>query len=247
MTNILTPVGRIVSGGPGYKNTKNMAGQPLTDRNGNPRFEVFIGLAIPKTDPGVDALIQQIKNEGRQSMPQQANSPNFAWKIIDGDSDIPNASGRAPRDKEGYAGHWVFKFSSGFESKCYTAGGAERIADPETIKTGDYIRIAGSVKGNNSATNPGVFLNHHMIEFIGHGEPISSGPDAASVFGSAPAANVPPAASPTPVAPATPAVPAPPSSNPEVYEVNGAEYTRDQLKASGWSDAQIDALDPVPF
>jgi hypothetical protein len=169
-----------------------------------------MAIAIPKTDPGFDALYQTIYNEARQSFPSlfdaQGNciNPKFAFKVTDGDSQVPNTRGTKPCDREGFPGHWILNFSGGYAPKCYTAGGAELITDPNMIKRGYYIRIYGSVKGNGSQQQPGIFLNHSMVELVGYGEEIVSGPDGSAIFGGQPAGQLPAGASSTPVAPSTP-------------------------------------------
>ena len=110
---------------------------------------------------------------------------------------------------------------------------------------------------------PGVYLNHSMVEFIGHGVEIITGPDAAAVFGGAPGA-LPAGASATPVAPATPiatpaaaVTPAPDFLNPpgapaapaapveKSYNIGGTVYTESALRAAGWTDTQLAGQTPV--
>ena len=129
--------------------------------------------------------------------------------MIDGDSQVPNTKGSKPCDRQGYPGHWVLGFSGGFAPKCYTTGAEALITDPNMIKKGYYVRVYGTVKGNGSAQQPGVFLNHRMVELIGYGEEIITGPDGKQIFGAAPVA-MPAGASATPLAPsATIAQPGP--------------------------------------
>ncbi len=62
---------------------------------------------------------------------------------------------------------------------------------PEQIKTGYYVQVAGSVAGNDSTQNPGVYLNHSMVALAGYGQEITSGPDpTAAGFGAGVAAPV---------------------------------------------------------
>ena len=265
-TDFLTPVGRLIQGNPFEGQTTDAKGNPLTVKKGpnkgQPRTNYFIGIAVPKTDPTVDAFITTIKAAGRSGMPTlfdesgECLRPDFAWKFEDGDSTVPNKKGIAPCDRDGSPGNWIFKLSSGFAPKCYTAGGASILTDPESIKRGYYIRISGSVVANGDVENPGVYLNHGLVELVGYGPEIVSGPDGSQVFGNAPAAALPAGASATPVAPKTTPAPAPgpgaiapPPTAPEpaVFNLNGQQYTRDQLVAAGWTPTQIDNLDDVPF
>ena len=261
-TEFLTPVGRIVQGDCFKSNTKDAEGKPLVIKNGpnagQPRVEYFISLAVPKTDSGYNDVYNTIVSEARIEFPtlfdEQGNciNPSFAFKITDGDSQVPNSKGVKPCDREGFAGHWVFSFSNGFAPTCYTTGGKEIIVDPDMMKRGYYARVYASVKGNGSIQQPGVFLNHNMVELIGHGEEIKSGPDASAIFGGTPAANIPAAASTTPVAPSaaiaqTPVAPAhdfvtPPAPEIKYLDANGKAWTADQLKQAGYTDAMIESM-----
>ncbi len=229
VTQILTPVGRLVQGDCFEGQTKDAEGNPLVVKNGpnagQPRVDYFIAIAIPKTDASYNELWAKIHGEKRAAFPSLFDAsgncinPKFAFKVTDGDSQVPNTKGVKPCDRVGFPGHWVLNFSGGYAPKCYTAGGAERIVDPAMIKRGYYVRISGTVKGNGSQQQPGIFLNHSMVELVGYGEEIVTGPDANAVFGGTPVAALPAGASATPLAPAaapampgaapTPAAPAP--------------------------------------
>lgn len=281
-TPILTPAGRLVQGDCFEGQTTDAEGRPLVIKNGpnagQPRVDYFMAIAVPKTDPEVNKTIADIKTQARADFPSLFDAsgncinPAFAFKIIDGDSTVPNTRGIAPCTREGFPGHWVFNFSGGFAPKCYTAGGAELITDPARIKRGYYIRIYGSVSGNGSMQQPGVYLNHSMVEFVGYGEEIITGPSGEAIFGgtaaalpqgasATPVAAATPIAQPqqtvaTPAAPATPVAPAPSFLNPPAntpappppppaaevtYNLGGVEYTKAQLIANGWTEAQIAA------
>lgn len=272
--NILTPVGRLVAGNPFEGQDKDAEGKPLTVKNGpnagQPRVDYYMGLAIPKTDPAWPALLAEIQAEARESFPTlfdaagNCTRPDFAFKYVDGDSQQPNTKNVRPCDREGYPGHWVLSFSSGYAPECYDTD-LNRILDPQAIKRGYYIRISGTVRGNGSAQRPGVFLNHSMVQLIGFGEEIKTGPDAAEVFGGA-APALPTGASPTPTAagaqtppPAAgvqaapdflnpPGAPAPaPAAPPAVRRqlTDGTQYTEAELTAAGWTLPQIQALPVV--
>ena len=174
---ILTPVGRLVQGDCFVPQTTDAEGKPLLIKNGpnagQPRVDYFLAIAIPKTDALYQELWAKIHGKARAEFPSlfdaQGNciNPKFAFKVTDGDSQIPNTKGIKPCDREGFAGHWVLNFSGGFAPKCYTANGAELIVNPEMLKRGYYIRISGTVKGNGSMQQPGLFLNHSMVEPYG--------------------------------------------------------------------------------
>ena len=215
---VLTPVGRIVGGDCFVPQDKDADGNVKTFKTGadagKPRTDYYIGLAVPKTDPGVMALLQLIHAKAREGFPNLFDAagncayPQFAFKYKDGDSTVANKKGKRPCDNEGYPGHWVFAFSSTMAPKCYTKGGLASITDPAQLKRGYYVRISGSVVANDSTQNPGVYLNPYQIELRGIGEEISSGPDAATVF-AAPASALPPGATEAPTVANAFAVPAP--------------------------------------
>lgn len=284
--NILTPVGRLVMGDPYEAQTKDAEGNQLVYKHGpqagQPRVDYFLGLAIPKTDPGVDALRTQIHAVAREAFPAMFDAagncqrPGFAFKYKDGDDTTPNAKGVRPCDREGWAGSWVFMFGSSFAPKCYdTASPPNALVEAGSIKRGYYIRISGTVKGNGAQNQPGVYLNHNMVQMMAYGEEIITGPSAEQVFGgTAPAlpagasttpvaspSTPPPAAAPTTgvstpttavPAPAAPAVPPPitPANDfldpaNQSFMVQGQAFTRAQLQSNGWSEELINALPPA--
>ena len=224
-TYLLTPVCRLVMGDPFEPETTDADGKPLVVKSGAnigaPRVSYFIAVAIPKTDPTFGALWETVRAIGAAAFPREHTLPSFAWKITDGDDQTPNKKGKRPCDREGFPGHWVLHMSSGLAPSVWTLGGAERIVDPSRVKVGDYVRVNFSAAGNKSSQNPGIFLNPSMIELVGYGEAIVSGPQASAIFGAAPAA-LPPGASSTPVAsapPIAPPAPAPvaPATGPRGY------------------------------
>lgn len=218
-TQFLTPVGRLIQGDCFDPQTTDSEGKPLLIKNGpnagQPRVDYFMAIAIPKTDAGYAELWATIHGAAKAAFPAMFDAtgncinPKFAFKITDGDSQVPNTKGAKPCDRVGFPGHWVLGFSGGFAPKCYTAGGAELITNPDMLKRGYYVRIYGSVKGNGSQQQPGVFLNHSMVELVGYGEEINTGPSGDAVFGAAPAGALPAGASATPLASSTPLVQTP--------------------------------------
>ena len=275
LIDFLTPVGRLVMGDPFKGRTTDEDGKPLVVKtgpnSGQPRTDYFIGLAIPKTDPGWSAIHATIQSAAKQEYPEYFGAdgscalPTFSWKIIDGDSTQVNKRGVAPNTREGFAGNWILCMSSSFAPKCYSKGGETVLTDPSSIKRGYYVRAYGNTKGNRPSQTPGVYVNVSMVELIGYGPEIVTGPDAASVFGGSPVATLPAGASATPVAPATPiaqvtpahdfvtgppappvppappAPPAPPVTE-RKYKVGDKEWTGAQLLAAGWTQEKLDAL-----
>jgi hypothetical protein len=187
--NITSPVGRIVMGSLYDPSTTDAEGKPLVVKTGpnagQARVNYFFALAIPKgAEPhwAHTAWGQQIWGIGNQAFPNAAQSPAFAWKIEDGDSQIPNKKGRKPCDNEGWRGHWILKFSGGFAPKVYQQEGAGyvQVMQKDFCKPGFFVEVAFSVDGNGSQSQPGVYINHSMVCFRAYGTEISFGPDVAS-------------------------------------------------------------------
>ena len=198
--NLTTPVGRIVQGDLSKPQpVLDNAGKQKVGRDGQPMIQHYFALAIPKT-PGHTHWAQtdwgkQIWDEGNRAHPNFAPHPTFSWKIEDGDSAIPNKKGKLNRDREGFPGHWVLKFRSGFLPKTYNADGSAPVP-ADSLKCGYYAQVNCSVAGN-TGESPGVYLNPNMVALSGYGPEIIAGPDAAEAgFGAAP---LPPGASATPV------------------------------------------------
>jgi len=276
MTDILTPVARLVGGHPMRQNPKtDDDGNPRLGADGMPMTEAYVGIAIPKNGEAhwnQTAWGRQIWDQALKDWPNgQYNSPMFAWKIVDGDSAVPNKRNVAPNTREGYPGHWIINASTSLPIKCYHVGRydpTQQIQNEKEIKPGDYCRVLLQVRGNGATGNntPGLYMNPTLFELSRAGIEIvlSSGPSAADAFGAAapvlPAgalvdtaitAPAPVSTTPTPpaVAPAAPATdflnPAPPppaAAAPKLYNVNGQQYTAAQLLAAKWTQAQIDAL-----
>ena len=251
-STFITPVGRIVGGSLSKPSLKDFDGNDRT----RPQWSIL--LAIPKTDPEVNGLIDKIKAIGRgafASNPAQCERADFSWKLRDGDSTAVNKKGVRWCDKEGYPGHWVFSLSTNFDDfQVYDAAATGPI-DAATVKTGDYVRILGDCRGNDNANNPGVYLNLRGAQFIREGERIATGSsiDAGAAFraamGGAPA---PAAAPPAPdvvakavgQAPPAPPVapPAPPSAGPQLTDKGRAESCDPAAwMASGWTEDQLRA------
>ncbi len=191
-TDFLTPVGRLVQGDPFEAQTKNMQGQPLMTQAGQPTQRYFIAVAFAKTDAAFGLLYAKLKEVARADFPQlfdaagNCTHPRFSWKLIDGDGVDDN--GKPNKNKEGFAGHWVLKFSSSFAPRCFHAGHYqphEQIQDAKAIQRGYFVRVAGTIEGNGNIQKPGLYVNLNMVELAGVGPIISSGPDAGAVFGAA--------------------------------------------------------------
>lgn len=240
-----TPPGRFIGGSLYQGSTKDDKGIAKVYKSGanagQPRTDYSVGIAIKKTkahwaeEPGWG---QAIWAEGHAAWPAgQAQHPSFAWKIIDGDSTIPNKKMKRPCDQEGYAGHWIIWFGGTTPPKLAVAIGTEPQWNdtPNFCMPGDIIEVKGSVVGNESSDTAGVYMNYEAVcmrAYHKDGRIQSQSIDLASAgFGAAPlpaeatampvgnamapAAPPAPGAQPsTPVAPPAPAAPAPAPSAP---------------------------------
>jgi hypothetical protein len=256
-----TPVGRLVQGSLYEPQTTDAEGKPLAVKTGpnagQPRVEYYFALAIAKagekhwSETEWGAIIHKVGVKGFPG--GQANHRSFAWKIIDGDSTEVNKANKRPCDREGYPGHWVLNFSSGFAPAIYNEDGTKTITEPGFVALGYFIQVHGNVSDNGSTQQPGVFLNHAMVAFAGYGTRIIVGPDPKSVgFGkgpkpagvmaSPPGGGFNPASAPAPVSttpPPHPGILNPAGAKAHVMlpPANGASY--EQMIAAGWNDAQL--------
>lgn len=215
--NILTPTGRMVWGSLYEPRDKDFDGNPLVIKNGpdagKPTKRWEFGLALKKT-PGVahfasEAWAAGIWAVGHAGHPAAAQRPDFAWKVQDGDSTIPNKRGNKNCDNEDYRGCWILSFSSSYAPKIVNADGSAYILEPNAVKPGYYIQVAGNVAPNTGAS-PGVYLNHNVVSLQGYGKEIVTGPDPKTLgFGGA----LPVGASATPL----PAMAAPPAAPPAAH------------------------------
>lgn len=219
--DILFPIGRLVRGSLYKGQDKDAEGKPLVIKSGvnagQPRLDFYFAVAIPKGPEQHWAQTEWgavIWGVGHAAFPQAAQAPTFAWKVIDGDSAVPNRKGRKPCDTEGYKGNWVVQFSSGYAPRIFSADGTQQITEPDAVKLGYFVQVYGSCDGNGSQSQPGVFVNHSMVAMAGYGPEIVVGPDATAVgFGKGPAPvgmmAAPAAGGFNPAAPAPAMVPAP--------------------------------------
>lgn len=239
--NFTSPTGRIVQGDPWEPSLTDQEGRPrVYDRGpkiGQPKPQWFIAVAFSKADPAWVPFHQLLLTEAAQSWPSlfpqgpagPCALPTFSMKVIDGDDATPqiqsDGSTRRNVDKEGFAGHWVVRFSSGFAPKVFEQVGATymEVTDKSRLKPGYFVRVAGQASSNDQTAKPGIYVNLNMIQLVAQGPEITRGVDAATAFGGAGPAALPPGATPlqpvtggfTPAAP-IPAVPgagAPPPSS----------------------------------
>ena len=198
----LTGTGILVSGDPFRANTTGFQGVEL--KNG--REEYFCAVAFPKDQPaatGFDSLYAVMQAEAAKhkyaASYQATGWVGFHWKMEDGD---------APQNvaKPGWKGCWVIKFKNGFQPQVFdidksavpspyedTIGPdgkkVQKLKGAHTFPCGHYVRVLCSVKCNDSAPpQSGIYINFHMIQRVGFGTPIVSGPDYTSILNQEPAA-----------------------------------------------------------
>lgn len=238
---ITFPESRWVQGDIWKGQTRDMDGFPLVFKTGadagKPRQNYFFAVAIPKRGEvhwNQTPWGATIWNTGVAGFPAAAQRPNFAWKVIDGDSQVPNEKGKVPAQQEGFAGHWVLRFTGAFAPEVGQLNGGRWaiITDPNAIKCGDWIQVKGTVEFNGNSNKPGVYMNHTGVKFHAPGEYIRTGNsfDGASAGFSDSQAGAPVGG---PTAP-------PPAATPSytmTAKANG--LTREQFLGNNWSDAQL--------
>lgn len=240
---ILFPPARMVWGDVYKARTEDMDGRPLVYKSGadigKPRGDFAFGIAIPKQGETHWAYTEwgkKIWEFGHAQWPQgQAQRQDFAWKIDDGDSTVPNKRNRKPCDNPGYPGHWIVKPSSSIAPRLYKTGpnGPVKYDDVDAIKPGDWIEVYVVIASNETLANPGLYINHSMVCFRAYDKDgrIVFGPDPGAVgFGAATlgasATNVPvggqsalapsqPAAPGAPPIPGQPVAPGAPPAGPQ--------------------------------
>ena len=200
-TDYTTSVGRFVNGKAFEPFTHDINGELLTIKKGpnagKNRLNFYLGLAIDKNEPKCEELWNTIKKIAiiespnltayiqNLKTPADISGSEFAFKIADGDSSVENMFGKAPRDREGYPGHWIINFNSISMPKFYVRenGLIIQTIDRDKLKRGDYVRIHCKIKGNSSSQKPGIFWNASMIMFERSGKEIASGPNPEEIFG----------------------------------------------------------------
>lgn len=238
-TRFTSPVGRLVQGDLGKPQLTDQQGAPRIKKSGpnagQPDPQYFIAVAFKKSFANwadeisqrteLGAFLAVLDAQARADFPHlfpvpggPCVLPTFSWKIVDGDG--VDTAGKSNATKEGFAGHWVVRFSSAFAPKCFQQpnfAAHQQLPDASVIKRGFYIQVDGTVDGNKNAQKPGIYVNLDMVNWVGNGPEIVSGPDASERFGAG--AALPPGASALPVgmlpagpgavAPAAPAAAAP--------------------------------------
>ena len=192
ITRITTPVGRLVQGSLYNPNTTSMNGEPLIYKTGSkagqPRQEFYIAIAIPKNGEShwnQTSWGKVIWDTAVASSPNMFQNgvcirDDFAFKVMDGDSQKYDQNGTVINTKEGFAGNWVVKFTNGYPPKIYNASGTVELVEKDHVKRGYFIQVSSTVEGNNDTSKPGVYLNFDLVAFSAFGEEIVGGVDVAT-------------------------------------------------------------------
>lgn len=180
--------GRLISGSLTEKQTKDHQGKPLPED----KQSFYFAVAVPKTDPNVGNILQQLHamastHYGQAAMVmQQINmglaATAFAWKITDGDSPKQNRKTGAMEERgEHYKGCYVFKFSTMYPINCCDTNGNE--INPADVKRGYYVDVFFSSSPNGALDHTaGIYLNPNALILVAYAEEIKGGISAQEAF-----------------------------------------------------------------
>lgn len=243
-SHIKTPVGRFLDGSFVKSYNKDFYGNETE----KPYFWAHIG--FEKRTPEFNEISRHVQFIAQQGFPELFKNDSkpaaFSWKIIDGDSRVPNKKGSIYAEKEGYPGNYIFKFVTYYPLKICNSDAIDVTEDEKYIKIGDYVRILGSVTSNKSKINPGIYLNMNRVQHVRSGPEIVR--SSSDEFDKVPQGAF--------KIDDTKEIPLPPQLGnikpaddildkyiPKRYSYNGSVYTEQQLKSSGWKDSDINSLE----
>lgn len=194
--DFLTPVGRLVGGNPWKPETTDINGKQMVIQSGpnagQPTQVYLAHIAVAKNDPEATTFYAKLIERARAEWPQYVDAagnvthPKFSLKFTDGDG--PDGNGQSQAHKEGYAGHWIIKTASAYPPRVFYRdhyAPHEEVKEPNALKRGYFVRIGGQIDSNGFPSQPGLKLYCGQIAIWAQGPEITSGPDAATVFGSA--------------------------------------------------------------
>ena len=216
MTDIVTPVGRIVWGNPLIaKQRRDDNNKPKIREDGTPDMVYSFGLAIDKQQFG--AVYQVMQQEAMAVFPNGQFPADFAWKFVDGYG--VDRRGQPYNQRPGYAGCYVMAVESNFPIRVVQLVAGSYQDMTTGVKTGDYVMVGLGIVGHGTKpgvrmSKPGLYINPKMVRFVGYGEEIVVGPNAEGMFGTADVA-LPPGASTAPVASGMPGMPGMPQDMPQ--------------------------------
>lgn len=183
--NLKLPKARIVSGNPArWEKAKNYhTKQPKLDKNGQPLFQNWVHLAVPKQE-FIDQVWPQMVQEAATKYPNATQihpdnylNDRFAWKVIDGDSPLCPDNSKTPYNvREGYPGHYIVKLSTyAFcPDTVVFQNGAYLKIDESQVKTGDYLVCSVKLEAH-ADKDGGLYWNPNIYELVELGTAISSG------------------------------------------------------------------------
>lgn len=133
-------------------------------------------------DPNANAnpLLQSVYPFLHQLGLQLPKTKEFSFKIVDGDG--IDDKGVNNNTKEGFAGCWIFRFSSSspFKAFWYPDHMTMPLENPgDRIKRGFFIRVSYNASKNDGQT-PGVYVNPEHVIGVGYGPIIQGGRDVAT-------------------------------------------------------------------
>lgn len=262
---LTSPRGRFVQGDAFEPQTTDQQGAPLTIKTGpnagQPTQRWFMAVAFSKTHPETLPYLLQIGGFARSAWPAYFPTPNntpplfgcshprFSIKIMDGDGVDDN--GKPNRDKPGFAGCWVVKYSTSIKAPGVwqepNYDEMARVTDARLLPRGYFVKINHTIQSNENDQRPGLYVNLDKVAICADqagAEVIQSGPTAAEAFGAG-AVNAAPTPPPAPGAPAVPAgIIANPGVDLAAYRANG--WTDDLLVQHGHATRPAAAPTPPP-
>lgn len=185
--------GRLVGGSLYDMNDKDWQGQPLKyksgDKIGQPYKKSHVAMAVKKTAGhwGSEPWGSGIWAFGHAQFPKgEANATTFAWKIEDGDSQIPKKNQRRNCDNPDWAGCWIIHAGQPERlPKIVTAHG-DPLEQPGAVKLGYWGRLAVRIGGNGQfGGNAGIYINPQFFVYLGIDKEIVSGPNVKGMLATA--------------------------------------------------------------
>ena len=183
MTDFVTPVGRLIYGDifkgsdKGFKNRLN----DIDKNTGLPAIKWKFGIAVEKNNPELPAFMQLL--QGAMRDPQNgwpnfkgnmSDAKEFSAKIEDGDKKTPA--------REGWEGCLIFKIESNYLPTVFAPDLHRIITNPEEVKKGYYVQVAGSYKTNGQDDKPGMKMWGSKVVFRYKGEEIKGSGGDSSCF-----------------------------------------------------------------
>ena len=195
--NFNMPVGRIVSGNPtSWEDAVDYhTKQKKLNADGTPRKENRVSIAYNKQEflekvwPYILQEVGKLYPRLANTHPDQCETSNFAWKVINGDSpNCPQGSQVPYNTREGYPGCYIVKIStSAFLPGTFKfENGAYRKVEANEVKCGDYVVANLTITAHNEK-NGGLYWNPNGYELVGYGTEIkgSGGANPMAMFGGA--------------------------------------------------------------